>query len=409
MDKINISIVIIFTAIFSLFLIFPCQAEITTTKISEEVAKEFKGVYSESWLANFNKNRDEFSAKYGTSYAFVLNYVQQAIIQDEQYAGHSAGLWYANLAVTQKLWPGAMATAEFEVDKNKGVDKIIPTYALFDSNTGANASLYVPSLYIEQNAFSDKLYWVAGKTDLSNWFDTSQAASSADIQFLSSALINSYTIPFPQKGPVVMAQFKPNDKFYYQAGAASADAVSTKIGLNDAFASTLFLNEFGVSPEIKGLQGNYRFIFYWLRKRAQTIMDDTQDKKNETGFSLSFDQAVTEKIILFLRYGISNPKLNDIEYAWSCGFQVNKPFKRKNDYYGLGVAQSIFGRDFRHWSNDYNEEPLASRETIVEAYYNFSINDYIFLSPDLQAVFNPEGERGVENPIVASIRMLVVF
>lgn len=395
--------------IFQIF-VFPARAEITTTELSNAAVNEIKGLYSENWLRNINNARQNISDKYGTSFAFVLNYTQQLIVNDKNYAGHSSGLWYANLAFTQRLWDNALATLEFEVDKNKGVDKLISTYSEFNNNTGKNASLYIPAFYIEQNAFQNKLYWVAGKTDLSNWFDLNEAANSADIQFLSSALINSYTIPFSSNGPAIMAKFSPSKNFYFQSGVSSANAVSTKVGLNDAFASSLFLNEFGFSSNFSGLKGNYRFIYYWLRKKSALIMDDVQEKKGEGGFSLSFDQAITQKITMFLRYGFDDPKLNDIEYSWSGGFQINKPFEsRKNDYFGFGVAQSIFGRDYRHWYNDSNELGLSSRETIIEAFYNFSFNDYIYLSPDLQAVVNPNGNKKIKTPVVASLRLLMVF
>ena len=386
-----------------------CQAEITTIELSEANAKELKGVYDRDWLKKLNQARQDFEEKYGTSFGYVLKYAQQFVLRDKNYSGHSAGTWYMNFATSQKLWQNAEANMELEVDKNKGVDKLIPTYAEFNTNAGKNASLYIPTLYLEQKAFADKIFAVIGKTDLTNWFDTNTVADSADTQFLSNALGNSLAIPFPPKGIVAMLKYQPIDYFYFQSGAATVDAIATKVGLNDAFKNPLFLNEFGFSPKLGALQGNYRFIFYLQHKKMPLIMDDTQDKLNESGFSLSFDQALSQRITLFLRYGFSNPKLNKIQYAWSSGGQITEPFKgRKKDCFALGVAQSILGRDYRNYNNS-EDTPLASRETMIESYYNFWLNDFTSLAADLQTVIDPDADKQASNPIVASLRMLIVF
>jgi hypothetical protein len=384
-----------------------CYAGLTVVEISKEEKEKVEVLAKEDWLDRFDLKRDEFAEKYGTTFSFLLNYSQQVILRDGINKGETQPVWYISLDASQRLWQGSTFFLELEVDKNKGIDKFIPTYSFFNDNGGKNASLYIPLFYLEQKLFKDKVTLDAGKLDLSDWFDLNMVANSADTQFLSTALINSYTIPFPAKGTAALAQFNPYDWFYFQAGAGTAKASSTKVGLSDAFNSTLFLSEFGLSPKIKGLQGNYRFLYFFLRKKADLIEDDSENESNQAGFSLSFDQEISKRFILFLRYGFANPKVNEIAYAWSGGFQVNEPIPgRKNDYCAFGVAQNILSRNYRGY---IGSDITASRETMLEGYYNFYLNEFLSLTVDIQAVLEPAADKNVHNPITAGVRLLAAF
>lgn len=396
-----------------LILVFSCLnirigwAAPTTIRISEEAVAGVVKVKTEDWLKRLNRQREEFEQKYGTKFGLVLNYTQQVILRDKNNAGTSRAMWYLSLAVEQKLWPGAKLYAEFDVDKNKGIDKFFSPYSDFNNNTGENKNIYLPRVYLEQELFQDRAYLAGGKLDLSDWFDVNLVANSADEQFLATALVNNYVIPFPSKGIGAMAAFTPYEWFYYQIGAATAKASYTKTGLTDAFNSTLFLSELGVSPKIFGLAGNYRFLYYFLHRKYALILDESQDKRNQAGFGLSFDQQITPKITLFTRYGFASEKVNDIQYSWSAGGQIIGLFPhRKEDCFAVAVAQSILGKDAREY---YGEDITATRETILEAYYSFRINESLVISPDLQVMLEPGADKESVNPIIASVRFLLAF
>ncbi len=384
-----------------------CQAAPPTIRISEQAVAEVKKYKIQDWLKRFNQQREDFEQKYGTKFGLILNYTQQVILRNNRDVGNSRSTWYLSLGIEQKLWPGAKFYCEADVDKNKGVDKFFNTYSVFNNNSGANKNIYLPRVYLDQELLGDKVYLAGGKVDLSDWFDFNAVADTADEQFLASALVNNYVIPFPEKGIGAMAAFKPYDWFFFQAGAATSKTSYTKTGLPNAFNSTLFLSEAGLSPKILGLQGNYRFLYFFLHRKYPLIQDEYQDKRNQAGFSLSFDQEVTSKITLFTRYGFANQKVNDIQYSWSAGGQVIGLFPgRKEDCFAVAVAQSILGRDARQY---YGTDTTATRETILEAYYSFRINESLVISPDLQVMLEPGADKESVNPIIASVRFLLAF
>ncbi len=384
----------------------PSYAALTPLEISEEEEKKCETAIKKNWCQNFYDSRQRFTEKYGTRFAFLLNYTQQAILDSANDKGKSRGVWYWNFEVAQRLWQGAELFAEFEVDRGKGVDKFLPTFSIFNDNSDVDANLYLPALYIEQNLISDKLFIAAGKLDLSYWFDYNDVANSADTQFLSSALVNSLTLPFPSNGIGAMAGFKPYEWMYFQTGTATAKAEDTKVGLSDAFNSAFFINELGFSPKFGELKGNYRFILNLNHEKLDYInSDENETKKNDLSWALSFDQQVTKNITLFLRYGQADPKVRDIEYTWSCGGQITEPISgRKLDCLGVGVAQSIMGRDYR----EVNEESSYS-ETMYEVYYSYSLNPAVTLTPSIQIVTDPNADKTIDTEVVCGLRFLLSF
>jgi len=397
----------IFAAV-SILLLFPrfSYAALTPLEVSQQEEKKSEASPAGNWLKNFNGYREDFAEKYGTRFAFLFNYAQAAIIKSKHDEGKSRGLWYWSLEIEQKLWPVGAVFAEFEMDKGRGVDKFLPTFSVFNDNGGKSAWFYIPELYIEQKLFKDKVSFAAGKLYLPDWFDYNEVAGSGDTQFSSSALVNNPAIPFPSRGTGALISFSPYEWLYFQSGAATAKASYTKVGLSDAFNSAFFINEFGLCPKFGPLQGNYRFIFYTNHQKLDYLNSD-ETKNSDSGFALSFDQAITKKAALFFRYGVSDPKVRDIEYFWSFGAQVTEPIPgRKFDCLGIGVARSIFSNDYREANGP---DDTSRAETMYEAYYSYSLNSLIILTPNIQVVTNPNADKAESTEIVCGIRLLVTF
>jgi len=394
---------------FSLLILFASNSylQAATTPLEVTALEEARGEtpIKKLWFQEFAKTRENVAEKYGTRFAFLFNYAQQAILAANHDQGKSRGAWYWNFELAQKLWSGAELFAEFEMDKGKGVDKFLPTFSTFNTNAGKSAWFYLPALYLEQNLFSDRLFLAGGKIDLSNWFDCNAVASSGDTQFLSDALVNNLTIPFPAKGIGAMIELKPAEWLYFQAGAATAKASSTMVGLSNAFNSELFLAELGLAPKFGQLQGNYRFIFHSNHERSDYIDSEDETKNNDFGFGISFDQAVTERITLFLRYGYADPQVRDIAHFWSCGAQLSQPIPgRKFDILAFGVAQSIMGKPYLNAN-----EGSSRNETIYETYYSYCVNSSITLTPDIQIVTHPNAEKEADTEVVCGLRFLLSF
>lgn len=391
-------------AVITTFFFSTAQAKETSLELSEEMDRSAEAeARPKSLVEKILKEKKDLKEKYGTSIAFVINAQIQSALYSKINKGKSRAAWYYNMTLEQKLWKDAYAHLEFEGGHNKGIDKFLPTFSVFNSKAGEPAYFYVNKFYLGQGFFQKKGFLAAGRLDLSDWFDTNKVANSGDKQFLSASLVDNLIIPFPQRGLGAMAKFKPTDWFYFQAGAADAKAVSTRVGLDNSFQGAFFISEFGFSPKIGGLQGNYRFMIDVDRVKLERI-DGSGNKNEDYGYALSFDQQISKRITLFCRYGFADKEVRDIQHFWSCGGQLSEPIPgRKNDVFGFGLAQSIFGDDYRQVN------AKASAETMYEIYYNFNAYPFVKIIPNIQVVTHPDADKESSCDVVVGTRLVVAF
>ncbi len=375
----------------------PFQLSVESEK-EAETELELKG-----WPGKLQNFRKEWEDKYGTTFAVIINSQSQVATHSKIHQGKWSPAWYYNIGLEQKLWKGGLAAFEIEGGHNLGIDKRLPNFSILNYNAWEISYLYVSELYLQQNFFADKLYLAAGRLDLSNWFDYNEVAALNDTQFQAGALVNNLTVPFPSKGLGAMAGIKPLDWFYFQVGASDAEAASTRVGLTNCFQGTLFISEIGFSPQIGKLKGNYRFLFHLAHEGLERI-DEAGRKINSRGFGISFDQQVTGRITLFLRYGFADKVVREIEHFWSVGGQLSEPIPgRKDDVFGIGVAQSIAGKDYRI----ANES--GSAETLYEVYYNISLHPFVKFIPNMEVVTHPQAEKHSGTYLVAGARLVIIF
>ena len=391
-------------AVIMTLLFSTAQAKETSLELSEEMDRSAETEATpKSLVEKILQEKKDLKEKYGITIAFVINSQIQSALYAKTNKGKSRAAWYYNMTLEQKLWNGASAHLEFEGGHNKGIDKFLPTFSVFNSKAGEPAYFYINKFYLSQGFFQEKGFLAAGRLDLSDWFDTNKVANSGDKQFLSASLVDNLIIPFPQRGLGAMAKFKLADWFYFQSGVSDAEAVSTKVGLDNSFQGTFFISEFGFSPKIGGLQGNYRFIIDSDRVKLGRI-DGSGNKNGDYGYALSFDQQISKRITLFCRYGFADKEVRNIQHFWSCGGQLSEPIPgRKNDVFGFGLAQSIFGDDYRQ------ANAKASAETMYEIYYNFNAYPFVKIIPNIQVVTHPDADKESSCDIVVGTRLVVAF
>ena len=373
-------------------------------QLSAEAEKEAETeVKLKGWLEKFQNLRKSWEDKYGTTFSVLINSQSQTPVHSKVHEGKWSPAWYYNVGLQQRLWKGASGIFEIEGGHNLGIDKRLPSFSILNYNAWEVSYLYVSRLYLEQNIFQDKLYLAAGRVILYDWFDDNAVAAISDTQFQAGPLNNNPTIPFPLKGLGAVAEVKPADWVYFQVGAADAEAVPTRVGVSNCFEGTLFIAETGLSPKIGGLQGNYRFIFHLDHEGLERI-DGLARKVDNPGFALSFDQQITKRITLFLRYGFADRQVCDIEHFWSVGGQITELIPgRKDDVFGVGVAQSIVGEP----SRITNESGRA--ETLYEVYYNISLHPFVKLIPNIEVVTHPLAEKENGTYVITGCRLVIIF
>ena len=294
-----------------------------------------------------------------------------------------------------------------------------------NADAGGNRSMDLTELYYQQSLLKDRLQFLIGKLSLTSGFecrgrpvafDGSAYANDETSQFLNSALVNNPTIPFPEDGLGAILYLQAVKWWYVAAGVADAQADARETGFNTAFHDEdYFFSTFetGLTPQIPSkngsLQGAYR-VGFWYDPQPKDKHDGSGTKRDDLGFYLSFDQTVvkeradkedTQGLGVFARYGFADSDINDIKTFWSVGAQYRGPIPtRDNDVLGFGLAQGRLVKAAGF---------TRSHETAMELYYNAAITPWLSISPSLQYVFNPGGDRGVSDAVALGFRLQMRF
>ena len=359
-----------------------------------------------TWLGRLREQADQFEEKYGTGVSLLLSYQGQLLLNGERREGKGKSSYSHLLEVSQRLWPGAKLFVTSDGGSGEGLNPIVGSVLDVNCDAGEPTCIYVSRLYLAQGLLDEKVTIAAGKMDLTDFFDASEVANDENIQFLSSSLVNNPTIPFPDFAIGAVVRAEPAEWFYAQAGVADAQAEGTETGLNTAFHDEdYFFNiyEVGFCPQIAERQGNCRFIF-WYDPQAVDHIDGRGAERDDMGFALSFDQEVTDRVTLFLRYGFAHERVREIEHFWSLGGQLSAPLAgRDDDVLGVGVSQAIMGRDFQ------DANGAAATETLFETYYRIQVTDNIAISPLMQVIVNPGADNDAECAVTAGVRAVFSF
>ncbi len=257
-------------------------------------------------------------------------------------------------------------------------------------------------------------------------FDVSPYANHEDKDFLNRGSIRNATIPHGN-GIGVFGKYQPTSWLYTQAIAFDAQFQPRTTGFNSAFHDEPWFTamwETGVTPKwpsSKGpLPGNLR-AGLWYDPRPKTIYEDRlggrrqpETQTGDWGYYFGADQLLwkengdakdTQGLGIFGRYGHAHSDRNRINHYWSVGGSYRGLVPtRDNDVTAFAVAQGIL-------SDRYGEDvhPRADRETVYELYYAYQLTPWCIITPDLQFIVNPGGDKDDRDAIVGGVRVRITF
>ena len=138
-------------------------------------------------------------------------------------------------------------------------------------------------------------------------------------------------------------------------------------------------------------------------------------RSGDVGWYFNFDQMVWKEneadakdkqgLGIFGRYGWAHRDVNRVHHFWSAGASYRGLIpSRNNDILAFGVAQSILSSQYRHEINS-----LADRETVYELYYAIQVAPWLVITPDVQVITNPGGDKNARDALVGGLRFKIVF
>jgi high affinity Mn2+ porin len=353
-----------------------------------------------------------FSAT-GVVQGSIGNHKNQGIPSARERADRVDGSLSADLEISKQVGAHGQAMVIISAAYGDGFDPRIPSWWGINGDAEDENRVYLKELWYEHKLFAEKLIFTLGKLDLKKYFDTNAVANCENNQFLSPGFVNSAAVEFSDdNGPGVRITFAPTEFFDISFGWGQGEEDWDELGHR-----SLFIGEAGVHHRFGELQGNYR-LYGWFKQhhpdegviswddRARGVFNSS----NGWGIGLSLDQAVTPQITLFARAGYQDEQVYEFSWAWSLGVETKGGYwGRKADAFGIAYGMGIISDDYKAFQRFSGEPWFRKNESHLEVYYRFQLNDHIAISPDLQVLWNAQGDARFEPVTVIGVRGTLEF
>jgi porin len=286
----------------------------------------------------------------------------------------------------------------------------------------SNRTMDIVECFYETPLFSENLTIAIGKLDFTGIFDVSKYADDECCQFLNASLVDDPTIPFPEQGLGFVLNLAITDSWYIMAGVVDAQADGRETGFRTAFHNEdyfFYALETGITPQLNcdegAMPGAYR-VGMWMDGQDKARFSNQKNSRDDIGLYLSCDQLLTREnsdpedtqgLGVFGRFGYADSNLNEFENFWSIGLQYQGLIAgRDHDVLSGAFAQGMFS-DYAgaNEGNGYTEND----ESLLEVYYNAQVTPWFHISPNIQYIAGPGGDKTNKDAVVFGLRTQMVF
>jgi high affinity Mn2+ porin len=303
--------------------------------------------------------------------------------------------------------------------------------------SGATPTLYVARAYVRRTWTLPGDYTftcIAGKFAVTDFFDNNTYSHDPRRQFMNWSLMSNGAWDYPADTRGYTAGLY--QEFKSQKWSVRSAEVMIPTEANGGTLDTRVAKNRGAAVEVerrfqtKGRWGAARILGFQNRERAGTFREamlpeggtDIEATRRpgtkKYGFGINVEQALTQDIGTFARYGWSDGKtetwaFTQIDRTISGGVTVQgRGWKRPEDHIGVGVVRNGLAGDHRNFlaagglgfiigDGRLNYAP----ESIVEAYYACRVAREWTLTLDYQWVSNPAYNHDRGPVSVASVRV----
>jgi len=285
----------------------------------------------------------------------------------------------------------------FKSGQGEGLDRNLKVFSSVNADADDDVNLRTAATWYEQylHLKGMPLTVTFGKLNPTLYIDDNCYANDEATQFLGAIFVNSPAIEFPDNSGAIRLGLVPGNFFDINLLALSGNA-----DWDDTFDGMFYAGQLNFRPSLFNRDGNYR-ILGWVNDQDHTKwLDTSMSKESGYGFGLSIDQELSETFGVFARYGWQDPGvyLNSssdfsLAHSYSIGGQLRgNRWGREDDALGLAFGQVIPSNDYKKAGAALDPVRRAESESHLELYYDYKLNKFLHLTPDLQVVWDPYGE-----------------
>lgn len=289
--------------------------------------------------------------------------------------------------------------ALIEAGNGEGVDARIPTFSGFNADAPGETDFRLSEIWYQHQWFDGRLRGRVGKLDLTTDFDCNEFANDENTQFLSGAFVNNLAVEFPDYALGAMIWYSLTERL--ELGYAYAESDSD---WNDLFDNGFHIAELLYHVYFAGRPGHFR-VYGWYNGSEHSDFFGEREDLHNYGWGISWDQELTDRVGVFARWGMQQERVSEFGSAYSAGIHIHQPFCwRPDDIFGLAIGGAILGDDYKTCC-----ETETADEFHLECYYRVQVTEYLQLTPDIQWVCNPSGDKNADDAFVLGLRGYLVL
>ena len=247
-----------------------------------------------------------------------------------------------------------------------------------------------------------------GKIDPFGFFDGNAIADDESEQFLNLAFIHNPLLDAGGDIGVGDDGASPGLRLAYISDVNGSDHITTSLGyfgageggdFSDSFSNRLLIGQLEYAGKtFGGLSGAYR-LYGWTNNSADDLATPANEETH-SGWGISLDQQVAKYVTLFSRLGFSTKGHVNFDRAYTLGAQFDGGmWGRDNDSIGLAVGRLEAS----------SESGMDDNETPVELYYAWQVNEHLQLSPNLQWIGDPGGDKTAGDVTIWGLRAKMAY
>ena len=325
----------------------------------------------------------------------------------ESYKRETDAVYTADFGFLMHLGQRGTFYGLLEAGYGGAIDGRIPTLAVFNDEVETDRNLKFTELWYEHTfGCNDSWRFRIGHLDLTTDFDTNNYANSGISQFNSTGFVHNLTLGYEYACPSFGVMLWKDFGEAFSVGAAylaeDGEIDIDEDGLPDKEDSwtDVFHHGFGIlEAELKDKAcGNLRF-YGWVGRSGVYGYNADGKKETSAGWGTNFDQELSHYLGVWGRFGYGDAEYNIVTKHYSGGVQFqhfNSCWQRDVIGVGYGIAEP----------GDLLAEGIENpgKEHFVEVYYRRVFNDFAHLSPYMQFVKNPLGDKEADSAFVLGLR-----
>ncbi len=253
-----------------------------------------------------------------------------------------------------------------------------------------------------------------GKMDPFMFFDQNTIADDETRGFMNQSFVHNPLLDTGGDIGVDEFGFTPgfrmawvNDYYKPQHYGISFGAFGAGEGaeFKDTLSDPFYIVQAETQQRFSGLEGNYR-IYYWKNYSGQDFNKPDKDYSSHAGFGLSLDQKVHDYTTLFARYGKQTQGDVSFDQTLTFGAEFGGSYwSRGGDALGAALGFLSLSDEYK----DANPTMDDGAEQVAELYYRYRINEQIHLSPNVQHIRNPAGDKDASSLTAYGLRAQLDF